>query len=93
MKIELKKDIEVSSKVVGNYWLRCINLEGGYSNELFTKEIVLELMDIAKKEGGHQELLTWFKHNRLAIFNSSISDTDPNGLINDLIDILKDFDV
>jgi hypothetical protein len=95
MIVNLQKDIEVSSKTVGNYWLSFINLNGKYSYELLTKEVVLKLKNIAEKEGylGYQELLNWFKHNRPAIFASSISDDDPNRLINELIDILKEFEV
>jgi hypothetical protein len=93
--IELKKDLEESSHTVGNYWLRCINIAGNYSNELFTIETVLMLKKYADKQGytGHIELHNWFMNKRPAIYKSSITEADPHGLIDKLIDILKNFEL
>jgi hypothetical protein len=94
-KSKLEKDTESGSKTIGQFWLRLINLDGKYSNEMFTKQTVLELKKIASKDdySGWQDLLEWFKKYRPAIFKSSITDGDPNGLMYELIDILKDFEV
>lgn len=95
IKSKLEKDIDEFSKTKGLYWLSFVNLKGKYSNEPLTKNLVQELKHIADKSGyiGRDELLFWFKQNRPSIFRYAITEADPNGLMYDLIDLLKNIEV
>jgi len=94
-KIELKKEIDSSKNNDGCYILRVFYLNDKYFYEYFNKKDVIELINIANEDRDIQtikmKILNWIRYNKNNLMFNVFIYRDPEGLIYELIAILKEF--
>jgi len=96
MPIEVKKDISPSTgRPYGTYWLRCLNLKGKYAYALLDSIDIRALRAFAQREDykGRSAILEYLEQSYPDIYQKAFTKADPNGLVYELIDILKNFEI
>jgi hypothetical protein len=86
------KDADMGSQTQGAYWLSLYKNGKNISNEPFVKQDLAQLKSIAQKKGdsGYIELHNWLKNNRPGFFEKSITDSDLNRIVVEILKFLKE---
>jgi len=88
--IKFYKDADTGSHTQGACWLRLYKDGKNIGNEPFVKQDLAQLKSIVQKE-GHVELHNWLKNNRPGLFEESITDSDPDRIVVEILTFLKKF--
>jgi len=92
VEVNFYKDEEELSPTKGMYWVVIRYNNNTEESEFFTEEEVKELIKFIEMEGytGHIPLHEWIKKKRPAFFSRAITDSDPNGIVIQLLRKLED---